>query len=418
MTMPMKARRQRGSVVITTAIALSLIVMLLAGSELGWRFYMKRELQKAADLAALAGTQSVRNGCPAAVQQALANANGGGTADPARNMPIGLVLLAADVECGSWTRGGGFVVPASGTPNALRVRIVRSTPAMLPVYRGGRDIGADAVAALSDPYAVFTVGTKLVTVAGDSLLGRSLKGMGLDLGGSLVGYDGLAALKVTPAALLQALNIPVAADINVGQLNALLAANQVGLGQLLDATVTAAGQPGLLASNVTLLNSINSKLGAGALSARLGSTGSTAQGVFAQIVAPQNSAASALQVGVSALDLFGSAIGAATRQHFVNVSSLSLAGGTVTARTALIEAPSVGIGGVGTKAYTGQVRSYVSLKTADLPLVGGIVRLNLPLMIDAADGSATLAEMCTPALRTGTGQDRARFNVAASVLKV
>ena len=36
---------ERGSIVVNVAIALSLIVILLIGSELGYLFYLKRELQ-------------------------------------------------------------------------------------------------------------------------------------------------------------------------------------------------------------------------------------------------------------------------------------------------------------------------------------------------------------------------------------
>ena len=57
-------RRQHGSVIINTAIALSLIVIALIGTELGYLFFMKREFQKTADLAALAGAQSLKpNSC-------------------------------------------------------------------------------------------------------------------------------------------------------------------------------------------------------------------------------------------------------------------------------------------------------------------------------------------------------------------
>lgn len=402
-----KRGRQSGSIVINTAIALSLIVIALVGTELGYLFVMKRELQKTADLAAIAGASSVLpTQCTAASAAALANA------------ALNISGFIPVVTCGRWD-------PAQGTErnftagltafNAVHVFIEGAPPSMLPFFPGTRVLRAEAVAAVTDPLASFSVGSTLLRT-GPSVLGDLLKGIGLDLTGtSLVGYDGLAQAKITPSGLLQALGVPVATDIGVGELNTLLAGRNVQLAQVLDAIVTLGGQSGLVSANGTLLNTINTRVGASNLGVQLGSVAGGASGLFAQIVAP--SAASALGVEVSALDLLHSAIGVATQKHAVAVTGLS-ALGLVNAKTVLIEPPSIAIGGVGATAYTAQLRTWVDIDTGNLPVIGSIARVKLPIMIDVVNGRGTLTEMCTPALRSNTGKERASIAVNASIAKV
>ncbi|MEN7522349.1 pilus assembly protein TadG-related protein, partial [Bordetella pertussis] len=64
---PLRARRrQRGSILIPAALAILIGVALLGAAQLGYFFYMKRELQKTADLAALTGVQVLSPGDEAA----------------------------------------------------------------------------------------------------------------------------------------------------------------------------------------------------------------------------------------------------------------------------------------------------------------------------------------------------------------
>src|SRR4051812_44581307 len=95
-----RRRGARGSIIVNTAIALSLIVITLIGTEIGYMYFMKREFQKTADLAALAGAQQIRNGCTAASAAAQSNANGASVSDSSRNMPLGFSLAAGEVQCG------------------------------------------------------------------------------------------------------------------------------------------------------------------------------------------------------------------------------------------------------------------------------------------------------------------------------
>lgn len=402
-------RRQSGSIVIQTAIALSLIVIALVGTELGYLFFVKRELQKTADLAAIAGASAIQpTDCTAARTAALDNAgqNLGGFA------PV--------VACGRWDPSQGterhFTADLTAF-NAVHVVVEGAPPPLLAFFPGERSLRVEAIAAATDPLASFSVGSTLLRT-GDSVLGDLLKGIGLDLAGtSLVGYDGLAQVQITPAGLLQALGIEVATDIGVGELNTLLAAETVQLGPLLDAIVTLGGQDTLLASNAALLNAVATRLGVPDLQVQLGSLAGGPSGLFAEVIAPGANAASALNVGVNALDLLHSAIGVATQKHAVAVNGLSLAS-LVSAKTVLIEPPSVAIGGVGATAYTAQLRTWVEVDTGNLPLIGHLARVKLPIMIDVVNGRGTLTEMCTPALRAPDGRERAAIAVNASILKV
>lgn len=417
--------RSRGSILVNTAIALSLIVITLIGTEIGFMYFMKREFQKTADLAALAGAQQIRGGCVAAVAAAQLNANGSAGGAPA-NMPVGLTLAAGEVQCGYWDKDTSFQTPAvTGAANAVRVSFQKASPTLLSFFTGNRLINVTAVAALSAPLAEFSVGSKLITVSGDSTLGRLLKGIGLDLSGtSLVAYDGLAQVKITPSGLLAALRIPVAADIGVGELNTLLAGRSVMLGDLLNAIVTVAGQDSLLSSNIALLQAIQAKLGLTNLPVQLGSLADGPRGLFAQIVSPGGSGSSALNVGVSALDLLYTSIGVATSQHAVdaglNINLLGLA--KVTTQVTVIEPPSVAIGGIGASAYNAQVRSFIHV-TTDSGLLGSLlaplVKLDLPIVLDAVTGTGTIIDMCTPALQDPvSGKDRVKFNVSSKIANV
>ena len=142
-------RRQRGSVVITSVIALSLLVIVLVGVELGYMFFLKRELQKTADLAALAGAQALLPaGCGEATTAAVAN---GG-----QNMPLLMTpITAAEVQCGNWDptlrpAPLHFGTPESGQIlNAVRITLTRTAPPLLPNLPGNQSsaISVEALAA-------------------------------------------------------------------------------------------------------------------------------------------------------------------------------------------------------------------------------------------------------------------------------
>lgn len=410
------ARRQVGSVVINAAIALALIVITLIGTELGYLFYLKRELQKSADLAALAGAQSIAPAsCASATSAAIANA--------AQNLPSGFQLTAADVICGRWDPDPAKpVLPKHFSPgtqpfNSVLVSMRRTPPLLLPQIPGnaGRQITVEALAAMADPSAAFSVGSRLLRVSGDSTLGALLKAIGLNLDNTVVaGYEGLANVKITPGGLLCQLGTCAASDITVAGLNALLDTS-VSLGQLLDAVVKAGSRGDLVGANATLVSAIKAKLNVDQLNVKLGSLTSTPS-LFTLINTP--GASSALDAQINALDLIQAAVGVATGSRSIdipglNVSLLGLA--NVTAKAGLVEPPSIAIGTKGITAYTAQVRTFIHVKTSGV--LSNLLKINLPIALDLVAAKGTLQELCKPDLLSASGEQQAQISVDGAILK-
>ena len=153
---------------------------------------------------------------------------------------------------------------ASG--NAIRVVVCRTVPASLVVggLFAGRTVAlrAEATALRTEPTAVFRISPKLVSTNPAAPLMAVLRGVGVDLSETEVASAaGLANVKVTPTGLLKALGIPVAADISVADLNNLLAAEEVSVGDIVEATLDLVTQQGALGLDGTLLNTLRARLG-------------------------------------------------------------------------------------------------------------------------------------------------------------
>src|SRR3546814_15016097 len=98
--------RQRGSIAVSAAFAVLIGLLMLMSAQIGYLFYMKRELQKAADLAALSAVQVLAPSGAAADCAAGAPVQVAAHASAVANVP-GLVdvLPAADVTvaCTYWS---------------------------------------------------------------------------------------------------------------------------------------------------------------------------------------------------------------------------------------------------------------------------------------------------------------------------
>lgn len=447
-------QHQRGSVIVFAALGLSLMVILLAISDIGFLYFYKREYQKAADLAALAGASSLvdvmtgsRNCGTNATPE---NPNGGtgarGAAWISASQNLGSKTYTPIVECGIWKPSA--VPPASrftvtadtSLMDAVRVEISGKPPRFLP-FIPSVTISAHAVASTGAPRAAFSVGTRLAALGGSSVVGNLLKAVGIDTGLDLLSYNGLAGVTIKPRGLLEALGIPVSVDLSVADFNALLAAEQVSLGQILDATATVVGQNDLLGLNAQLLGALKVPLQVSELDDIVVNLGSSAggNGLFAAITSPVGSA---LDVDVDALGLISAAIGVATSGRAIDVSLSglnglsSLTGATLTAKVGVIEPPSIGIGGVGATAYSAQTRVFaqVTFNSTQLlagaggllsTLLGTSVNIDLPIVIDLAAAKGTVTSLCTPALKALNnppacpgGQDCADIAVDASIAKI
>lgn len=231
---------------ITAIIALSLLVIVLVGIELGYMFFLKRELQKTADLAALAGAQALEDeSCTTATAAAIANA--------ARNLPPGMAAVGADsVVCGHWDPSSRPSAPHFGPPesgqrfNAVRVTISR-TPALLLAGIPGnapRPLGVDALAARKHPLAALNIRSTLVSVDSTQspLLNAVFGGL---LGGNLnldaVGWNGLINTDIKLLTFLDELALQV--GIGAGKYDEVLATD-VSVGTLLQAMINALQRSG------------------------------------------------------------------------------------------------------------------------------------------------------------------------------
>ena len=413
------AHPQRGAMSVTMLLVMIGLVAMLGLVEIGYLYWAKRDAQKVADLSAIAGAQRL-DLCNASYSDNSAARNNG----ERQNRFAGTLAI----QCGSWNTShpaaDHFVagVSASHPLNAVKVTARRSVVPLFGQNASLPQISAQAVAKRSAPTAVFSVGSQLLRVNGNTPLGSTLKLVGVDLDQTtLLGYDGLAQARVTPGGLLQALGIPVDANISIGDFNALLAAHKVSLGQLVDATASVLARSGVAGADLSVLrNALGARLDLDRLAVQLGSD-NAGSGLFAKVTAPDGSATSALQADVSALDLLTTSITIASDGRGVSINQLNLLGDAVSVRTGVVEPPSIGIGGVGATAYNAQVRVVADVDTNGIRILGlGLgqllgnlgIRVKLPVHADVTNAMGTLVSLqCTAERPTAT------IRVDSSVLR-
>ncbi|MDD3763895.1 MAG: pilus assembly protein TadG-related protein [Nevskiales bacterium] len=417
------ANRQRGSVILFAALGISMGVIMLSITNIGFLYYYKREYQKTADLAALAGAAELwdrtASRCGAAVSEAtdLINQNLVGRQHDTPG--------PEDVQCGIWASGDGFAANTGASANAVRAT-VRGTPPRFLSFFPPTVIKAEAIAIQQAPLASFSIGSTVIDVSNDSPLGVVLGAVGIPLEASLIGYNGLANAQVSASGLLQALGLPLDLGADIGTVNDLLVAEQVSLGFLLDTALTLAGHNELLGLNAQLLSLLSAKLGLNAANIQipLGTPpgGDGVPGLFASIVAPDATTGSALDVGVNVLDIIAAAVGVGTSGHAVSIPNLSVAipgvlPNLLRIQSGIIEPPSIAIGGVGATAYNAQVRLYADIDTAG-GLVGGLLellgtRIHLPLFVDIGRAKGTITDIvCEVPHRESTATIRVESSVA------
>lgn len=387
--LPQRAR-QRGGAGLPMMLLLLGLVVILGLIEVGYLYWSKRDVQKTADLAALAGAQRLEQ-CTTDYKDNLAARSNAVT-----DNQFGGELT---INCGYWgaelPAGARFVGVSSSHPlNAVQVTASRQSVPMLGQLTSLPRISATAVARRMPPQAAFSVGSRLLNVNSNAPLQGMLRLVGVDLTQTqIASYQGLADVKITPRGLLQALGIPVATDINVGDLNNLLAANQVSVGRLLEIMASLAGQQGVAGVDLRLLQ--QKLLGAGIsdVLVQLGSNASSS-GLFAKIAGGSEAASGALDVDLNALDLLGTTISIANSKHAVEVPQLDVLG-LLKAKASIVEPASIGIGPVGTTAYNSQVRLFLDIDSHRIPALGAVLnwlgtRIKLPTYIDVIDGYGQL----------------------------
>lgn len=405
--------RPRGGMSVTMMLVMIGLLAMLGLVEIGFLFWAKRDAQKVVDLAALAGAQRLDLCRSDNADNSAARQNA-----VAQNAFPGQL----QIQCGNWnaTRGTpdhfSTTVDAGNPRNAVKVVAERS---VLPFFNQNRSLPTlrvQAVAKRSQPTAVFAVGSQLLRANGDSPLMATLRLVGLDVSNATVlSYNGLAQATITPSGLLAALGIPVTADLSVADFNRLLSINRVSLAQLVNATATVVGRDTAVGVQLQALsNLVGTRLDINQLNILLGSQ-SGGGGLFAEVVSPDGTIGSALESKVNVLDLLTAAISIANDGNGVQVQGLNLLG--IDVKAGVIEPPSIGIGGIGTRAYNAQVRLMVDVDSNRVPAVGALLsmlgtRLKLPLHVDVTNAMGTLV-----GLQCGATPPTATIQVDSSVLR-
>lgn len=418
--------RQRGSMTVAIVFAVIVGLVLLGVAQLGYAYYMKREMQKATDLAALSAVQVLGMGAPAD----CARAQAAGQAAVLANVPNILDTFAAGdvtVECKLWdtsrpdASGMYLFDPSSGqVPNALRITLNKTLSSLLPAFIvGGTPVQTISVAANTQPVAVFTVGSRLLRLQKGGLLSQLLATVGatpaqLDI----LDAAGLASVNITPSGLLEALGLPVSVATGVGTPAQLAALNNLTLGQLLQATLTVMNKAGDTAgaSLGLLTNAINVVLNVMPVNLPVKLFG---DGGVLDLNVISGDVNSALQANINALNVLETALVIANGQNLVNLGlNVPLLG--VQSQVRIVEPPSIGVGGVGTQATSAGIRVYLRANTSNIPLVGPLLantlgtKIDLPIIIDVAQSTGTVSKLCQAPLT----ESQATIDVTSSVANI
>ncbi|MFM0242694.1 TadG family pilus assembly protein [Paraburkholderia phytofirmans] len=393
------ARRQHGAVAVVAVIWLSVAIAALGALDVGNVFFARRQLQRTADLAALAAVQMIGStgGCATATTAAQQNAaaNGftaGGT-------------TSINTTCGRWDTSKSTYFGTSGNPlNAVQV----TTTQVVPYFFLGpsRNVSATATAFASNIDA-FSLGTGIASINTqqsallNAILGGLLKtSVSLSVGDT----QSLATAHIK----LQDLMVALGASTMQGLLG-----TTVSFQQLMVAMVTA-----LQAGGDTINASILQKVAVaipGGQNITIGDGGASSPGLLALGLANPNAAATAT---VNAFDALLVAAQIAQRSPdgtqgnapVINVAA-GLAG-VAGISLQVIHPPVLAVGEGGTlpdgtyrtQARTAVINASVNLLPISLPTitVGGapllavtLSALNTPLVVTvaAAPGSASLSSV-------------------------
>lgn len=369
-------KQQHGVILVMVALWMGIALAALMVLDIGNLFWQKRELQKIADLSALAGsTQPLNAACsstaPSNARQ-IADANG---------------LRAGDVfeaKYGRWAPGAGvpleqfFAAADVSKSNACHVEVQRNVSYFFIFSANGnkgRWIGAKATALVSgDPVATVLVRSTLASLNGGMLNTLLSAVLGTQVNLTAASWQGIAKLNVN---LLKVFDSLLGVNANIGDYEALLN-TQVKLADLLKAMITAIEPGKFVAADVAALQQL-SLLNVGNVQVRLGDL----------IKLENTNPAAALNLGVNALELIQGALQVATKHNAVNLN-LGIPG-LVTVKLKVIEPAQLAIIGsplddrITIEARTAQVRLWVALGAALNPLTS-IIDMVTGLVVDLLKG--------------------------------
>jgi uncharacterized membrane protein len=402
---PSARARQRGAASTLAAIWIVVAVAALGAVDVGNYFFARRSLQSVVDLAASAGSQVADSACTRATAAASGSAS-------LNNFSASAQGNSMTVSCGRWDPAM-YAAPdyygMNGAPvNAVKVVATRTVQ---PFFIGPtQTVSATAVARATN-IGAFTIGTTLAAIGPGPINGLLNALLGTNLNLSLVGYQGLANTRVKIDDLVTAAGVGTVDQLLATQLTAAQIARLM-LTALQTTTVANAQLSTAIGAMQTIVNANIP----GNQSIALGKTASR-PGLLQVALANTQSA---LDATISPLDaLFVTAEIAQAGKAAVNVAGgLNLLGLSTALQVQVIQPPVLAVGEAGqdasgnwrTMANTAQVRAYLNVSVAMLPLgaiLGGSssALLSLPLYVDVGPGQAWLASTrCqgAPAAKTST----------------
>lgn len=413
--------RQRGSILVPAAAAILVGLILLGAAQIGQYYYLKRDLQNAADLAALAGAEAMHLSgqtieCGPAQDRARLSVNSNSSRMLAQ-------MQAENIEttCGVWDSNTATFTAQTTRPSpesqaSVHVRLSHEALNIMPFMRSVR-LEASAVSALGAETATFSISPVLLHTK-QGLLTMLLSPLVGDVDLTALSASGVADLSVQSSELLKALKlIEPNLELNLGSPQSVLDIPELELGVLLQAAVTAVSQDATAKAEASLLlNTITAALGVESLSQKIKLFGDGGVMVIADGVEP----GAALNTKIGVVDLLTTGIILANKDNLIDldlgIAPLLL---KVDTKLRVVEPPSIQMGGVGTKANSAGVRMYVNI-SSDGGVIGVLasllgIKINLPIAIELSQAQAEITRMCTP---DDTSMKNVTFDVSGALANV
>lgn len=425
---------QRGSIIIPTAGAILVGLILLGAVQFAYAFYMKRELQNAADLAALSGAQALYTtnhgadcGKATTAAQTILNRN------------LNKYTSSQDgntVNCGVWNPqdqpdAPHFTALEDRHSNAVRVQVQHTLPSIVP-FMSATTVRGDAIAATAatEPVAAFSVGPQLLGV-NDGLLPAILSAAGLNAEyATVLDYNGLVNAKLTPAGLLRQLGLNVDQELSVADLRQLLQAEgkvSILASDLLSNSIEVASAGGWTGNaELGLLQSLIAETKIQDLELNLLNDPGGDHGLFSLSSLAEDPAGLNAEVGLA--NIIEIILSAATKENALKLDTPTLNIDSVLSlalHLGIVEPPSIGIGPRGTTAHSANIRALIRIcllngcdsnNTHTFPLLGLIpfkLGLDVPIVLELVNGTGTLGNMC---YADASGRRQAEIYVRPSLL--
>ncbi len=337
-----------------------------------------RQLQGAADLAALAGARDMDHAEAAARATAEANAGAGVIAGVLKGRYVADKAIAPNQR---FTAG-------APEPNAVRVILTNRAP----LYFGRWILGRDTVeitrsgtaATPGEPRALFSIGSRLASLNG-GLANQLLSGLtGSNVSLTVMDYNALAGAKVNLLTFSDALSTDL--GLQIGDYDALLR-HEVDAGRALKVLETLAGGQSANALSRLGAAAVGTKLKVGDLiGAEADATGGLAKGLDASV--------STLDLAMAMLE-----IGGGERQVALTTAAQA---GLADLRISLAigerpnHSPWITVTATGEPIVrTAQTRLYIRARTSQK--LSGLAQVDLPILIQLASSEARLdAIACKP----------------------